>query len=65
MALAGTISVADGSRMICPSFINEDLQLAYYEGCTQSLEVTNLFVSKFRGEFLHAALNYPGSYHDA
>lgn len=28
------------------------------------MEVTNLFVHKFRGELIHAAINYSGSWHD-
>lgn len=43
---------------------DRDLQNAYYEEYIFSVEVTNLFVYNFRGELMHAEINYPGSWHD-
>ena len=50
--------------MPCADYTDQDLQNAYYEGYTQSVEVTNLFVWNFYEEIIHAAVNYPGSWHD-
>lgn len=63
--LNGVFAVVDGGRMPCADYINRDLQNAYYEGYTQKVEVTNLFVWNFFGEIIHAAVNYPGSWHDS
>ena len=41
------------------------MQNEYFEGCTQHVEVTNLFVWNFKGEIIHAAMNFPGSWHDS
>ncbi|CDF33017.1 unnamed protein product [Chondrus crispus] len=40
------------------------MQNAYFKGFTQGVEVTNLFVWNFYGELIHAAINFPGSWHD-
>jgi len=51
--------------MPCADYIDTDLQNAFFEGFTQGVEVTNLFVWNFYGELIHAAINYPGSWHDS
>eukprot|EP00171_Calliarthron_tuberculosum_P001424 IDg1424t1 len=38
---------------------------AIMDGFTQAVEVTNLFVWSFEGMIIHAAVNYPGSWHDS
>lgn len=62
--LKGVFAVVDGGRMPCADYNDPDLQNAYYEGYTCSVEVTNLFVFNFMGELIHAAINYPASWHD-
>ena len=62
--LKGVFGVTDGGRMPCAVFSDPNMQNAYFEGFTQSVEVTNLFVFNFFGEIIHAAVNYPGSWHD-
>ncbi|CDF40129.1 unnamed protein product [Chondrus crispus] len=59
--LQGVFAVTDGGRMACADFTNANLQNAYFEGYTQAVEVTNLFVFNFFRELIHAAVNYPGS----
>ena len=63
--MAGIFAVVDGARTPCADFTDADLQNAYWEGYTQSVEVTNLFVWNFSGEIIHAVINYPGSWHDS
>ena len=68
--LRGFFAVTDGARMPCAEFTDPGMQNAYYEGYTQSVEVTkfvrfNLFVWNFAGELIHAAINFPGSWHDS
>lgn len=41
------------------------MQNAYFEGYTQNVEVTNLFVRNVFGEIIHAAINFPRSWHDS
>lgn len=62
--LQGIFAVTDGGRMPCADYTDTNLQNAYFEGFTQGVEVTNLFVFNFFGELIHAAINYPGSWHD-
>ena len=44
---------------------SDNLQNAYWEGFTQPHEITNIFVFSFFGTVIHAAVNYPGSWHDS
>lgn len=53
----------DGEHMLCPDFTDVDIQNAYYEGYQFEVEGTKSFVFNFYGEFIHAAINYPGSCH--
>ena len=62
--LKGVFAVTDGGRMPCADYTDVDTQNAYFEGFTQGVEVTNLFVWNFYGELIHAAVNFPGSWHD-
>lgn len=50
--------------MLCADYIDEDTQNAFYEGFTQNVEVTNLFVFNIFGELIHDGVNYPGNWHD-
>lgn len=63
--LEGLFGVMDGGRMPCADYIDVDTQNAYYEGYSQNVEVTNLFVWNCFGEIIHAGLNFPGSWHDS
>lgn len=63
--MRGIFGVVDGGRLPCADYDNSDLQNAYYEGYTGNVEVTNLLVFNFFGEVIHAAVNYPGSWHDS
>lgn len=51
--------------MKCADYTEPDVQNAFYEDYTCSVEVTNLFVFKFKGDIIHAAINFPGSWHDS
>lgn len=44
--LRGVFVVLDGGRIPCASYSDHDLQNAYWEEFTQSIEVTNMFVWK-------------------
>ena len=63
--LSGIFGVLDGGRMPTATCMDVNLQNAYFEGFTQQHEVTNLLAFNFKGEIIHAALNYPGSWHDS
>lgn len=63
--LNNVFGVVDGGRMPCADYTDVDMQNAYYEGYTTNVEVTNLLVYNFKGELIHAALNFPGSWHDS
>jgi len=63
--LKGVFGILDGARMPCATHGQPLLENAYWEGFTQGHEVTNLFVWNFRGEIIHAAINFPGSWHDS
>ena len=64
-ALKGVFGVLDGVRMPCSVYIDEDIQKAFFEGYTQSVEVTNPFVWDFKGQIIHAGINFLGSSHDS
>lgn len=51
--------------MLCAYVTNPDFQNSYFEVFTQELEVTNLFVWKFKGELVHAQINFLCSWHDS
>ena len=63
--LHGLLAVTDVERMLCADFIDPELQNAYFEGFTQNIEVTNLFAWNVHGELIHAAINFPGTWHDS
>lgn len=58
--MQGVFAVTDGNRMPCADYTDTNLQNAYFEGFTQAVEVTNLFVFNFFGALIYAAVNYPG-----
>lgn len=62
--LRGVFAIMDGGKMPCSEYLDTDLQNAFFEGYTEQVEVTILFVWNFRGELIHAAINFPGSWHD-
>ena len=64
MLLQGVFRITDGGRMPCADYTDLDPQNVYFEGLTQNVEVTNLFVWNFFGEIIYASVNYPGSWHD-
>lgn len=63
--LPNVFAVIDGARMPCADYTDSDLQNAFYEGYTGNTEITNIFVFNFKGELIHAAVNFPGSWHDS
>ena len=63
--LKGVLAVMDGGCMPCPSYVQPDLQNAYWEGFTQAHEVSNLFMWNFSGELIHAGIKFPGSWPDS
>ena len=65
VVLKGIFGIMDGARMPCADYTNKNIQNACYEGCACSEEVTNLFVFNFFGELIHAAVNFPGAWHDS
>ena len=62
--LKGVFGIATGGRFRCQNYGDTDPQNAHCEDYTQQEEVKNLFVSNFIGEIIHAAINFPGSWHD-
>ena len=62
--LQGLFAITDIGRMPCADYTDVDLQNAYFEGFTQNVEVTNLFVRNFFGDIIHASVSYPDSCHD-
>lgn len=63
--LSGGSGTTDRGRMVCADYTDPNLQNAYFEGFTQNIEVTNLFVWIFHGELIHTAVHFPGSWHDS
>jgi len=63
--LKGVFAITDGARMPCSVQDEPLLENAYWEGFTQAHEATNVFVWNFSGEVIHAAINFPGSWHDS
>lgn len=55
----------DGGWLACTDYTALDIQNAFYEGYTTKLDVKNLFAFNFKGEMIHATVNFPGSYHDS
>lgn len=54
----------DTSRLPCANYVDLDKRNWFYEGYTQCVEVTNLLICNFKGEIIHAAMNYSESRHD-
>ena len=63
--LPNVFGILDGGRMPCAAFTDGNLQNAFYEGYTGNVEITNIFVFNFKGELIHSAVNFPGSWHDS
>lgn len=63
--LSYIFGVFEGVRPLCADYTDSDIRNINYEVYTTSVEVTSLLAFNFRGELIHAALNYLGSWHDA
>ncbi len=63
--LRGIFGISDEVRMPCANHSDLFWQNSYWEGFTQSHEVTNLFVWNFHGEIIHVALKLSGRWHDS
>lgn len=61
--LEGVFAATDGI-FPCAEYLDVNLLNAYFEGYKQAIEVKNLFVFNVFGDFIHAAVNYPGCWHD-
>lgn len=61
----GFFAVVDGGQFPCADYVNDDVQNAYYEGHTCSVEITNLLEYNFKGEIIHAVINNPRFCHDS
>ena len=59
--LNGVFGVVDAARLLCADYTEAMIQNSYYQCCTCSVEITDLFVFNFKGEIIFAALNFPGS----
>lgn len=57
--------VLDGGRLPCADHDDRDVQNLYYEGYTFNVQVTSLLVFNFFGKFMHAEVNFPGSWNDS
>lgn len=55
----------DGRQIFCASFFDVNVHNSYYQGYTQGVQVTDLLVYNFKGEIIHAEINYPGLFHDS
>ena len=55
----------DFGLILCPSYVQPDLQNVYWEGFTQAYEVSKLSVWSFSSELIHAGINFPESWHDS
>ena len=59
--LRGVFGLTDGGRMRCVKYTVKALENAYWEEYTQSNKITSLFVWDFKGQLIHAGINFPGS----
>lgn len=59
--MKGILGTVDDGTMPCADYTDSDIQSAYYKGYRCEAEVASLFVFKFYGKFLHAAINYLAS----
>ena len=50
--------------MPCADYVAADTENIYYQGYTQTVEVTNLLVFNLKGELIHVGVNYPGRFND-
>eukprot|EP00733_Pompholyxophrys_punicea_P001663 Pompholyxophrys_punicea_v1_NODE_920_length_1139_cov_2.371771.p1 type:complete len:200 gc:universal NODE_920_length_1139_cov_2.371771:273-872(+) len=59
------IGFLDGCNMVTESMSDPNEQNCFYNGWHSSVWASNLFFVLPTGEIAYAALNYPGSWHDA
>ena len=55
----------DGCSMLIHCGSDLEIQNAYYDGLTHDTCVNNVFLFSPEGKILHAAFNFPGSWHDS
>lgn len=55
----------DDGRFPCADYIDRDKRNAFFEGYTQCVEATNLFLYSFKGKIIQAVVNYPEDWHDS
>lgn len=56
-------SVVDGGILPFAEYVDHGIQNAYFEVYTKSVQVTNLLFINFKGQIIHAVINYPGFFH--
>lgn len=54
----------DGGRLLCAHCEHPDVQNAYLDGYTASVEVKSILIFNLFGEIIQAALNFTGILHD-
>lgn len=62
--LKEVVGIIDGARMPCVSYTALNVQKAYYEKFTCSVEATILLVYKFKVEIIHAGIKFSSRWHD-
>lgn len=63
--LSNIFAVLDGGRLPCAYYVNNNVQNRYYEGYKTSIEKSNFLAFNCKGELVHTAPNYPGSWQDS
>lgn len=63
--LNGVFGVVDSGRLFCESCDDSNLHDSYFDGYTQLIEDTKLFVWNVYDEIINAAINYSDSCHDS
>lgn len=58
--LKGILAVIDRGRFKWADYLKNEIQNAYFEGFTQQVEVTSIFVFNLKAEVIFATMNYPG-----
>lgn len=57
-------AITESSRALFAEFMDPNIRNGYFSGFSQGTEVRNLLVWSFKGEVIHARINYPGLSHD-
>lgn len=61
--LNGVFGVVDGGRLLCADYEDIDIKNDFYEDYTSRVEITNVLVYNSKSDLIHAAVNYPRSWH--